>query len=88
MTDDERIPDEFEVKARKWAAQERIMEISARFVEHLDLDPELLENLREAYMLSEDWEWKEEASPFLLSLVELMKAVTAARGQRQGREDA
>jgi hypothetical protein len=87
MTDDERIPDEFEVKARKWAAQERIMEISASFVEHLDLDPELLENLREAYMLSEEWEGDASESPFVVELVELMEAVQAARDQ-QGREDA
>jgi hypothetical protein len=89
MTDEERIPDEFETAARVWAAQEELIEISASFVEHFDLDPEMLEDLREAYKLSEDWEWKEDeedASPFFVALTELLEAVLAARDEQQGRE--
>jgi len=59
MTDDERIPDEFEVTARKWAAQEKILENCAKLVEDNDLDPALLKDLREAYNAQDEDEFLE-----------------------------
>jgi hypothetical protein len=72
MTDDEHVPDRFELAARKWAAQEGILETCAEFVAHFDLDAELLENAREAYMSGDTWE-------FLEAIVAVLEAVQEAR---------
>ena len=51
---EERIPDEFEVHARLWRANERIAQNGARMVELLGLDPEHAERLHFAAVESGD----------------------------------
>jgi hypothetical protein len=69
----EHAPDKFEIVARKWTAQEGLVESAREFEELYDLDPALVEGLEEA--IRED-----DVDLILEALVTLLRAVREEAG--------
>ena len=63
----------FEIAARTWAAQERIIKTAHALTEHYDLDPPLVEDLEDAHRRqdSEDWD---------TAVLRFMEALAQAKG--------
>ena len=70
---EEHIPDEFEITARIWAAQDKIVREAYAITEHLRLDPTLAEQMDAAYREQDVDAFHEAQTRFFAAVVEALE---------------